>query len=175
LLSDPYETNGQTALALFVVGCGKPIYRERVQWVCYLYSKSFGTIHRHFNFVSTENGPWSDSLDNILNSSSFADEGGITLSDEGRHLLDGLLEGLKEAGDYLGNAATLIRAMYDAMSDDEILLLMHMSYGCIAPGPRLSDMLARRDQIARSLYERHLITRGAFKSLSPKAFSGSKA
>jgi len=159
----------QYIIILLGVGDSPVPSRTHLQKEFFILQKVAPKLSKIVNFKKHYYGPYSEEINDIVEDPICCDGAIITennkimLSEVGRKKYENLvnLHGTNEKFKELLNVAKLIRKMYDKLNNDELLLLIYLTYGEYTENSVAAERIlepVKRASIAKNLYKKGLIS-----------------
>ena len=157
---------------ILLLGCvDKPIRGEiHLQKEMFILANSFPIMRNFFSFDEHLFGPWDKEINEIVDESfsykeAFQKEDGkISLTNSGKEIYSDLIKENEDKLDfqYLMSAMQLVRKLYDNLTNDELLLLIYLSYPNFKINSikykELVENKDRRRKLLDNLLEKSIIT-----------------
>ena len=143
----------------------------------FIFSNFNPTVKKFVNFRSHYKGPYSQELQALVESPLYftsaweIEDGKIRLTEKGKILFKELVKLFENDEKFNRNMESLrlIREIYDRLSPDELLLLIYITYPEYGEKSKLFDRIQKRkEEIARSLLRKGLITRKRYEEILKK-------
>ncbi|AEK19747.1 hypothetical protein [Methanococcus maripaludis] len=159
----------QYVIILLGVGDSPVPSKTHLQKEFFILQKAAPKLSKIVNFKKHYFGPYSEEIDDILENPICCDGAIITennkimLSEIGQKEYENLvnLYGKNEKFKELLNVAKLIRKMYDKLNNEELLLLIYLTYGEYTENSVVAEKIlepVKRVSIAKNLYRKGLIS-----------------
>jgi hypothetical protein len=163
---DPYGFAVQSTMLILLIGKGRPLKRDEVHYLMYVYSKAYHELYRMLGFKITENGPWSKNLDKLLDQGKLAveTESGFVLNDLGQQAFEVAVKNIntKETLEKIDD----VHATFDPLSQEAILYMLYLNFGACKGGERLDFLEANHDEYVADFVKHKLLTEEEAKGLA---------
>lgn len=142
----------------------------------FILSRVNPVVARFISFIRHYKGPYSDVLKDIIDDPLYYKNaykvvnGRIELTPEGKKIFEEIVKANEKDERFQQFLATLkmIRELYDRLSDEELLLLVYITYPEFRESSDTSDRLLsqrKREEIARKLLKKGLITEKRYREI----------
>jgi hypothetical protein len=150
--------------------------REHLQKELFILSKAYPKSSRFLKFKKHHKGPFSSEIGELIdkpayyvNAFSVDKRGRYSLTEKGKKIYEQIVKENSEDPQFkeLLAAMKLIRELYDKLSKDELLFLIHVTFPEFRKRSTYFDkLLAKKKKLAKSLLKKGLITEKRFKELA---------
>ncbi len=142
----------------------------------FILSRTNPVVANFVPFIKHYKGPYSDVLKELIDSPLYYKDaykvvnGRILLTPEGKKLFEEIVKANEKNERFRQLLGTLkmIRELYDRLSDEELLLLVYITYPDFREKSNVSDRLLapeKREEIARKLLKKGLITEKRYREI----------
>lgn len=142
----------------------------------FILSRTNPVVANFIPFMRHYKGPYSDVLNDLVKNPLFYTNayriinGRIQLTPKGKKIFDEIVKANEKNERFRQLLATLkmIRELYDRLSDEELLLLVYVTYPEFRERSDISDRLLsahKREEIARKLLKKGLITEKRYREI----------
>ena len=142
----------------------------------FILSRANPNVANFIPFIKHYKGPYSDVLNDLVKNPLYYTNaykivnGRIQLTSKGRKIFEELVKANEKNERFQQLLATLkmIRELYDRLSDEELLLLVYITYPEFKERSDISDRLLspkKREEIARKLLKKGLITEKRYREI----------
>lgn len=158
-------------ISLLLSGAKRPIKQKiNFQKELFLLTRAFPKLQSIFNFVSHKYGPYSDSAEYVVDNYAdlfMSDSSGLYLTEEGINYSRKIGEEIDPIKkDQLIKSVHLIRDAYDQLNTDEFMFLIYSTYGFTDKSEKFEELMSKKKQLSKRLYDKKVITHQRYKELS---------
>ena len=142
----------------------------------FILSRANPTVAKFVSFLKHYKGPYSDVLKELIDSPLYHKDAykvvndRIMLTSKGKEIFEKIVKNYEKDKRFRQLLGTLkmIRELYDRLSDEELLLLIYITYPDFREKSNVSDKLLapeKREEIARKLLKKGLITEKRYREI----------
>lgn len=158
-------------ISLLLSGADRPIKQKlALQKELFLLSRAFPKLQNVFQFIPHKYGPYSNDAEYIIENNVdlfIENSSGISLTPEGIEYSEKASDDLEpEKRDKLMKAVSMIRDIYDGLTNDEFMFLIYSTYGFTEKSEKYDKLMKNKSELAKRLYHKKVITLQRYKELS---------